>query len=87
MFIIAAGVGVIGCLISFFLVPDTTRFDLAAEDEKWRQYLVAHGWDGLMGDGTVREHRATDVVAPSPSLLDDADRSSDGGEEDKDAKR
>ncbi|UZJ56940.1 hypothetical protein CBS101457_006260 [Exobasidium rhododendri] len=62
VFIIAAGIGVIGVLVSFFLIPDTTKFDLATEDEAWRQYLLANGWDGYMGDGSTREHKASDVI-------------------------
>lgn len=63
--------GVLGCLISFLFVPDTTKFNLAAEDEKWRQYLIANGWDGFMGDGTVPQHKASDVVGSNALQQDD----------------
>lgn len=49
-------------MLSFLLIPDTTKFNLAEEDEKWRQYLLQHGWNGLMGDGSVAEHRAADFA-------------------------
>jgi MFS family permease len=62
VFIIAAGIGLLGCLLTFFFIPDTTKFDLAAEDEAWRQYLLSNGWDGVMGDGTTKSHKASEVV-------------------------
>lgn len=60
IFIVAAGIGVVGVIVSYLLIPDTTKFDLAAEDEAWRQYLLANGWDGYMGDGSTKEHKASD---------------------------
>jgi MFS family permease len=66
VFIIAAGIGAIGVLVSYFLIPDTTKLDLAAEDEAWRQYLLANGWDDMMGDGSTQEHKASDLVASLP---------------------
>jgi MFS family permease len=74
VFIIAAAIGLLGVLLTAFFIPDTTKFDLAAEDEEWRQYLLANGWDGYMGDGTVRSHKASDVVnslGPHKRLQDD----------------
>lgn len=62
IFIIAAGIGLIGVALTFFFIPDTTEFDLANEDELWRQYLLKNGWDGYMGDGTVKDHKASDIV-------------------------
>ncbi|KAK0542651.1 Plasma membrane permease, mediates uptake of glycerophosphoinositol and glycerophosphocholine, partial [Tilletia horrida] len=61
-YIIAAIIGVLGILVAFFFVPDTTKFDLEAEDEAWRQYLLANGWNDQMGDGSTPEHLASDVV-------------------------
>ena len=53
-FIIAAICGVVGVLVTFFLVPNLTGEDLAVEDEKFRAYLVAHGWDGEMGEEDLK---------------------------------
>ncbi|KDN40344.1 MFS general substrate transporter [Tilletiaria anomala UBC 951] len=64
-FYFSAGIGVLGILIAWFFVVDTAKLDLAMEDEEWRQYLLANGWNGYMGDGTVPEHNASDFV---PSL-------------------
>jgi MFS family permease len=63
IFIVAACVGVVGAATAFFLIPDTAKFNLAEEDEKWRQYLLANGWDGYMGDGTTATHKASDIKA------------------------
>lgn len=53
-FIIAAICGVVGVLVTFFFIPNLTGEDLAIEDEKFRAYLVAHGWDGEMGEEDLR---------------------------------
>ena len=53
-FIIAAIVGVCGMLVTFFFVPNLTGDDLAIEDEKFRAYLVQHGWHGTMGDADLK---------------------------------
>ena len=53
-FIIAAICGIVGILTTFFFVPDLTGDDLAIEDEKFRAYLVAHGWDGEMGEEDLK---------------------------------
>ncbi|SPO41487.1 related to GIT1 - Glycerophosphoinositol transporter also able to mediate low-affinity phosphate transport [Pseudozyma flocculosa] len=52
-FIVAAACGVVGVLLAFFFVPDTTKLDLAVEDELWNQYLRDNGWEGEMGDGSL----------------------------------
>ena len=49
-FIIAAICGIVGVLVTFFFIPNLNGDDLAIEDEKFRAYLVAHGWDGEMGE-------------------------------------
>ncbi|KAM0803686.1 major facilitator superfamily domain-containing protein [Usnea florida] len=53
-FIIAAICGVVGVLVTFFFVPNLTGEDLAIEDEKFRAYLVANGWDGEMGEEDLK---------------------------------
>lgn len=60
VFIIAAAVGVVGSITALVLVPDTTKFDLAEEDEKWRLYLLSNGWNGDLGDGSTVPHKASD---------------------------
>lgn len=73
VFIIAAGVGAAGVLFSALLIPDTTRFDLDSEDDRWRRYLLANGWNGELGDGSTPTHKASDVCS-----LSDEDVSSEG---------
>lgn len=53
-FIIAAICGVAGILVTYFFVPDISGKDLANEDERFRAYLVAHGWDGEMGEEDLK---------------------------------
>lgn len=49
-FIVAAICGVVGILVTYFFIPNITGEDLAVEDEKFRLYLVSHGWEGVMGE-------------------------------------
>jgi MFS family permease len=53
-FIIAAICGLVGILITWIFVPNLKGEDLAVEDEKFRAYLVAHGWTGEMGEDDLR---------------------------------
>ena len=53
-FIVAAIVGVVGVLVTWIFVPNITGDDLAVEDEKFRAYLVAHGWEGQMGENDLK---------------------------------
>lgn len=53
-FIIAAICGVVGILVTWFFVPDLTGDDLRLRDEKFRAYLVSHGWDGAMGEDDLK---------------------------------
>ena len=53
-FIVAAIVGVVGVLVTWIFVPNLTGDDLAVEDEKFRAYLVAHGWEGQMGESDLK---------------------------------
>lgn len=50
-FFVSGGVCVLGAIVVYFLVPDTTEYDLAEEDEKFNQYLKDNGWTGHMGEG------------------------------------
>ena len=54
-FIIAAIAGVAGVLVTYFFVPNLTGDDLAIEDEKFRAYLVRHGWHGTMGEADLKD--------------------------------
>jgi MFS family permease len=53
-FIVAAICGVVGVLVTWFFVPDLSGEDLRLRDEKFRAYLVAHGWDGAMGEDDLK---------------------------------
>ncbi|KPI46020.1 putative metabolite transport protein GIT1 [Cyphellophora attinorum] len=60
-FIIAAIVGVVGMVVTWFFVPNLTGDDLAIEDERFRGYLIEKGWKGLMGEDDLKG-RVDDVV-------------------------
>lgn len=64
-FILAAIFGVVGMLVTWFFVPNLTGDDLAIEDEKFRSYLVAHGWTGSMGEDDLK-NAAEDGVHEYP---------------------
>lgn len=52
-FIIAAIVGVLGIVVTYFFVPDMSKKDLAEEDRKFMVYLRENGFTdsvGLMDD-------------------------------------
>ena len=53
-FIIAAIVGVLGVLVTYFFIPNLDGADLAVADEKFRLYLVEKGWDGMMGEEDLK---------------------------------
>lgn len=64
-FIISAIVGVVGVAVTFFFVPNVTGEDLAVQDEKFRSYLVANGWDGEMGEADLKAmaHETEEISA------------------------
>lgn len=57
-FIVAAICGVCGVLLTRFFVRDLRGEDLQYEDQRFRAYLVSHGWEGEMGE--------EDLKAPAP---------------------
>jgi MFS family permease len=53
-FIIAAIVGVVGILVTYFFVENLTGEDLEERDKRFRAFLVENGWDGEMGEEDLR---------------------------------
>lgn len=53
-FIVAAIIGVVGIVITAIFIPNLKGDDLAQEDEKFRAYIVAHGWEGEMGEHDLK---------------------------------
>lgn len=53
-FIIAAIIGVVGVVVTFFFVDNLTGEDLSDRDARFRAYLVDHGWDGEMGEADLK---------------------------------
>lgn len=62
-FIIAAICGIAGMLVTFLFVPNLQGDDLAIEDEKFRAFLVKHGWHGEMGEDDLKAE--AEVGVPS----------------------
>lgn len=54
-FIIAAIVGCVGIGVTQLFVKDLSGDDLKWEDERFRAYLVAKGWRGMMGEEDLKE--------------------------------
>ncbi|KZF19995.1 MFS general substrate transporter [Xylona heveae TC161] len=69
-FIIAAICGISGILVTWLFVPDISGDDLAIEDEKFRAYLVAHGWDHEMGENDLAA--LADEAAPPAFVKQEA---------------
>jgi MFS family permease len=61
-FIVAAICGIVGILVTRFFVRDLRGEDLQFEDQRFRAYLVANGWEGEMGEA--------DLKAPAPAGLE-----------------
>ncbi|KAK2590216.1 Plasma membrane permease, mediates uptake of glycerophosphoinositol and glycerophosphocholine [Conoideocrella luteorostrata] len=53
-FIVAAICGVVGILVTYFFIPKLTGEDLSNQDEKFRAYLLANGWNGEMGEADLK---------------------------------
>lgn len=53
-FIVAAICGVVGIIVTYFFVPNVTGENLKENDERFRAYLVANGWDGEMGEDDLK---------------------------------
>ncbi|ETS80877.1 metabolite transport protein GIT1 [Pestalotiopsis fici W106-1] len=53
-FIIAAICGITGVIVTRIFVRDLRGEDLREEDERFRAYLIANGWDGEMGEEDLK---------------------------------
>lgn len=73
-FIIAAIVGVMGMIVTYFFVPNLTGDDLAIEDERFRAYLVDHGWHGIMGEEDLKDVADVGVLEYAFEDRDSVDR-------------
>jgi hypothetical protein len=61
-------------LLAYFFVVDKTNEDLAKEDEAFRQYLVANGWIGEIGDGSEGLRAAEDLKDDNRWSMSEAKR-------------
>jgi MFS family permease len=69
-FIIAAGIGVVGILVSWFFCIDTSKLDLEAEDREWLAYLQRNGWHGEVGAPEKQDVDFEDAGKSSQSVDD-----------------
>ncbi|KAG0025263.1 hypothetical protein BGZ82_010123 [Podila clonocystis] len=54
VFILASGLALLGSIFTWFLIPDYSKKGLGEEDEDFRRYLEANGFDlSTMGDGSL----------------------------------
>ncbi|KAI9241872.1 MAG: MFS Git1p-related glycerophosphoinositol permease [Podila humilis] len=54
VFILASGLALLGSIFTWFLIPDYSKKGLGEEDEDFRRYLEANGFDlSNMGDGSL----------------------------------
>lgn len=68
-FIIAAIVGAVGILVTWFFIPNLTGDDLAIDDERFRAYLVRNGWLGMMGEEDLKDQADSGI----PEIVDSHD--------------
>ncbi|KAI7969808.1 hypothetical protein EIK77_006756 [Talaromyces pinophilus] len=68
-FIVAAICGVVGIIVTYFFVPNVTGENLKENDERFRAYLVANGWDGEMGEDDLKA--IADEGIP-PAIVDES---------------
>jgi len=61
-FIIAAIVGAVGVLVTYFFVEGLTGEDLGERDKRFKEYLVANGWTGEMGEDDLKSLAAEVAV-------------------------
>ncbi|CAN6674626.1 glycerophosphoinositol transporter 1 [Trichomonascus vanleenenianus] len=54
-FIIAAIVGTLGVIVTYFFIPHLRQDDLEEEDAKFEAYLRSQGWEGQIGEDSYIE--------------------------------
>ena len=63
LFWLGSGLAVVSALITFFFIPNIGPGAMAEEDEAFREYLIAHGYDvSKMGTGEVGDVEAVREV-------------------------
>lgn len=53
-FLIGSAFAVLGAIIAYFVIPDVSR-RLEDDDEAWKVYLAANGWDATWGDSETKD--------------------------------
>lgn len=53
-FLIGSAFAVLGAVVAYFVIPDVSR-RLEDDDEAWKAYLEANGWDATWGDSETKD--------------------------------
>ncbi|KAF4123067.1 Sugar (and other) transporter [Geosmithia morbida] len=53
-FLIGSAFAVLGALVAYFVIPDVSR-RLEDDDEAWKAYLAANGWEATWGDSETKD--------------------------------
>lgn len=53
---IGSAFALLGAVLAWFLLEDVS-LNLDDEDEEWKRYLAAHGWEGTWGDNETQDPR------------------------------
>ncbi|KAJ4142093.1 hypothetical protein NW754_014884 [Fusarium falciforme] len=56
VFMIGSAFALLGAVLAWFLLEDVS-LNLDDEDEEWKCYLAAHGWEGTWGDNETQDPR------------------------------
>lgn len=65
-FLIGSAFAVLGALNAWFIIQDGSKV-LDNEDEIWKEYLVANGWDASWGDYETEDPKHTRNQALLPT--------------------
>jgi hypothetical protein len=65
-FLVGSAFAVLGALNAWFVIQDGSKV-LDNEDEIWKEYLVANGWDASWGDHETEDptHTRNHVLSPT----------------------
>ncbi|KAF9404191.1 Plasma membrane permease, mediates uptake of glycerophosphoinositol and glycerophosphocholine [Podila epigama] len=64
VFILASGLALLGSIFTYILIPDYSKRGLGEEDEDFKNYLVANGYDlNNIGDGAADENDEESTIS------------------------
>ncbi|CAO3570478.1 unnamed protein product [Mortierella alpina] len=70
VFILASCLALLGSVFTWFLIPDYSKRNLSEEDEDFKNYLIANGFDITnMGEQTVQEKELSEVESAEDQVF------------------